>query len=95
MELRLTFLASGDNFDINTCIHQLNHKKFNLGNEYSNTISFSHKNEFCQYYDEQYELDFYELIVNNIDILKENNADDFVCLWKCMLNLMNNVILKY
>lgn len=77
MKLRLTFFAQGDSLDIVKVKEYLNYHLFDLDEEYINIPTFNHKNEFCEYYDEAYEQDFYELILNNIELLSSYGATRF------------------
>lgn len=77
MKLRLTFFAQGDSLDIVKAKKYLNYHLFDLDEEYINIPTFNHKREFCEYYDESYEQDFYELILNNIDLLILHGATRF------------------
>lgn len=77
MKMRLTLFVGGDNFNSKLCKKNLNHHNFNLDDEFLDIVSFTHKKEFCEYYDYEYEQDFYEFIYKNIDFFKKNQADDF------------------
>ena len=60
--MRLTLFVGGDNFDSKLCKQNLSHHNFNLDDEFSDIVAFTHKKEFCEYYDCKYEQDFYEFI---------------------------------
>lgn len=83
MEARITFSISGENFNAKSCIERLNSnqlKIFLYQDEFPNSISFVHPNEFIDYHDESYsayEKAYLDFIINNIAELVRCGANNF------------------
>lgn len=77
MKIRITLFVEGDSFNIYQCKEYLDLTNFNLDDAYENIVTFTHRNEFCNYYDEEYEKDFYDFILKNIDLFKSYKATNF------------------
>lgn len=79
MQSRITFLVYGDQFDAQKCMGELlsNDLVAEFDVEYSTTLSFTHPDEFSEYWDEAYEKKYFDFIAKNIGILQFNGATDF------------------
>lgn len=79
MQCRLTFTASGDNFNARYCINKFVSSELisETSSEFPNFIDFYHPDEFSEYWDEEYEKAYLDFISKNIEILKQCGADDF------------------
>lgn len=80
MYIRLTFNASGDDFNAAKCIDNLVSQELDVvfDSDFPGYLSFVHREGFSnEYYDEGYEKVFYLFVKNNIDALINYGADDF------------------